>query len=65
MITRKNIEWFNAIASLINENISSLDYLTQCARIAEKAEKYTEAFVWYKQAWQLQPSNALRGSYLI
>lgn len=61
----KAIEAFNEVSKLIGLDISSLDVLVQCARIAEKATKPAEAAVWYKQAWQLQPSNALKNSYLI
>ena len=61
----KAVEAFNEVSKLIDQNISSLDVLIQCARIAEKVKKYDEACVWYKQAWSIQPSNALRKSYLI
>lgn len=61
----KKIEAFNEISKLIDLDISSLDDLLQCARIAEKAKKYDEAAAWYNQAWQVQPSNVLRESYLI
>lgn len=61
----KPAEAFNEVSKLIVLDISSPDALAQCARIAKKVGKYAEAAAWYKQAWQLQPSNALRNSYLI